>query len=102
MSEPIQTPEEGTETTVEVTPEVDQETVAPVPTADEAETPSTEEVPTEPSSPEPQPIPNGYVPKDKFIASAQESILNAERVKVRDARIESLTKQDTPTDEAMK
>jgi hypothetical protein len=98
MSE-LQTPDEGTETTEQITPQVEQEPVAPqAPTADETKTTSTEEV-TEPVSPEPQPE---LVPKEKFVASQRESILNAERVKVRDTRIEQLTKQDTPTDEAMR
>jgi hypothetical protein len=95
--EPIQTPDEGTETTEPVTQsEITEETVALEPTA-EAETTSTEEV-TEPAS-EPQPQ---LVPKEKFVASQRESILNNERIKVAETRIDQLTKQDTPTDEAMK
>jgi hypothetical protein len=90
----IQTPVEGTEQE-QVTPQADPEMETPQTPSEEVETPQ------EQSSPEPQ-TPPGYVPKDKFVASAQESILNAERVKVANARIESLTKQDTPTDEAMR
>jgi hypothetical protein len=86
----IQTTDEVTEQTEPVTlPENTKETVAPEPTASEV---------TEQTSPEPQPEPY----KEKFVASQRESILNNERVKVANARLESLTKQDTPTDEGMK
>ena len=91
----IQTPEPGTEPKEQVTPQADPEMETPQTPGEEVETPQ------EQPSPEPQ-TPPGYVPKDKFVASAQESILNAERVKVANAQIESLTKQDTPTDEAMR
>lgn len=94
----IQTPPEGTEETEPVTlPENTEETETP-------ETPSEVTPGTAPEtpSPEPQSPPPGYVPKEKFVASAQESILNAERVKLANSRIELLTKQDTPTDEAMR
>lgn len=105
MLEPIQTTEEVTEEQEIVTPasEVTEESVAPESAASEEQVEtSTEQATIEQPSPEPQSAPAGYVPKDKFVASAQESILNAERVKVRDARIEQLTIQDTPTDEAMR
>jgi hypothetical protein len=101
MSE-LQTPDEGTEITEPVTqPENTEETETPQIPSEEAE--GQQESTPEQSSPEPQPAPpEGYIPKDKFVASAQESILNAERVRVANARLESLTKQDTPTDEAMR
>ena len=57
------------------------------------------ETPTEDAL-QPQPETPDY--KEKFVHSQRESILNAERVKVAQSRIESLTKQDTPTDEAMR
>jgi hypothetical protein len=96
--EPILTPDEGTETTEPVTqPTITEETVAPQPTA-EAETTSTEEV-TEPAS-EPQPQADPY--KEKAINQGRENILLNERVKAVNTRIEQLTKQDTPTDEAMR
>ncbi len=100
MSE-LQTTDEVTEQTEPVTqPENTEETVAPEVTTEDV----TPELPTgepEDVTPEPQ-TPPGYVPKGKFVASAQESILNAERVRVANSRIEQLTKQDTPTDEAMR
>lgn len=94
MPEPIQTPEEGTEITEEITPQVDLQ-------PETVETPI-EEITAPEADPQPQPAPEGYVPKQKFVASAQESILNAERIKVANTRIEQLTKNDTPTDEAMR
>jgi hypothetical protein len=85
----IQTPPEGTE----------EQATTPVTVAE----PETPQAPVEaPQDSAPQPQEQQTVPKDKFVASAQESILNAERVKVRDQKIESLTKTDTPTDEAMR
>ncbi len=91
----VQTPPEGTEPE-QVTPQA--------PETETPQIPSEEPAPIEPSEPlEPAPeAPEGFVPKDKFVASAQESILNAERVKVANAQIEKLTKTDTPTDEAMR
>lgn len=93
--DPIQTPDEGTETTEE------QPEIAPEIT----ENPETPENPTEAPEPEaepvePQPADPDY--KQKFVESSKESILNAERVKVKEAQIEKLTKTDTPTDEAMR
>lgn len=89
----LQTPEEGTEQE-QVTPQADPEPETPeTPSEETPETPATEQ-------PSPEPAPDPY--KDKFKESAREGILLNERVKVRDARIESLTKQDTPTDEAMR
>ena len=96
MPEPIQTPDEGTEQEI-TTPQAGEEMETPQTPSEEAE-PSLEE-PQEQPSPEPQPQ-SDY--KEKFVHSQRESILNAERVKVKDAQIESLTKQDTPTDEAMR
>jgi hypothetical protein len=101
--EPIQTPPEGTE----------EQVIAPV-TATETETPQIPDedpqpvVPQDPVEPEqpstesPPAAPEGFVPKDKFVNSARESILNAERIKARDAQLNQLTKTDTPTDEAMR
>jgi len=88
------------QTTDEVTETVDEQPItAPEITENLSEEPEAVEAPQDE---QPSPDPEGYVPKDKFVASAQESILNAERVKVRDAQLEQLTKTDTPTDEAMR
>lgn len=104
MENTIQTPNTGTESQGNVTPapEVTPEPVAPQPTASEdPATPSPEGTPpSEPSSPAPQPQADPY--KEKFVASQREAILLAEREKIAKARIEQLTKQDTPTDEAMR
>ncbi len=97
MPEPIQTPDEGTEPKEQVTPQADPEIETPQ-TPGEVETPQPA---IEPTTPEPQPQPQTDF-KEKFVHSQRESILNAERVKAANARIESLTKQDTPTDEAMR
>jgi hypothetical protein len=98
----VQTPPEGTEpesvTSQDAEPETPQ---APVDEVVELN-PSPDPAPTEQTPPAPQPTPPGFVPKDKFVASGRESILNAERVKAANAQIEQLTKQDTPTDEAMR
>jgi hypothetical protein len=100
MSEPIQTPEEGTEKQESVTTETETpEEVAVTTPTEEAEAASTEAA-TEQASQEPQPQADPY--KGKFVASQREAILLNERHKVAEARIESLTKQDTPTDEAMR
>lgn len=95
MSDTIQTPDEGTEQE-QVTPQADPEIETPQTPGEVAELNKPQ--PEQPS-PEPQPQPD-Y--KEKFVHSQRESILNAERVKVKDAQIESLTNQDTPTDEAMR
>jgi hypothetical protein len=98
MSEPIQTPEEGTETKDQVTPQADPAPVEPQSTDDVTpETPTGDVQPEDVTPPQPE-----VVPKEKFVASQRESILNNERVKVAESRLESLTKQDTPTDEAMR
>ena len=89
MEEEIQTTDEVTEEVV--TPAV-TETETPEIPSEEVETPEVE-------NPEPSLEPD-Y--KRKFVESSRESILNAERVKVRDAQLEKLTKTDTPTDEAMR
>lgn len=114
MPEPIQTSDELTDKiTAALEAEPDAETpAAPVEQtqvetttenrSEVVETPAEPAAPTEQTPPETQPAPEGYIPKEKFVASAQESILNAERVKVRDAQIEKLTKIDTPTDDAMR
>jgi len=91
----IQTPPGGTEPEIE-TPQTQEPETPQAPTDEVVETP-TEPTPEQPSS---QPEPEPY--KEKFKESAKEGILLNERVKVRDAQIESLTKQDTPTDEAMR
>lgn len=99
MSDIIQTPAEGTEQE-QVTPQADPEMETPQNPSEDIVDPSIEADPQpEQPSPEPQPQPD-Y--KEKFVHSQRESILNAERVKVKEAQIESLTKQDTPTDEAMR
>lgn len=91
--------EPDTETPVEPQAQVETTTENP---SEVVEPPAEPAESTEQTPPEPQPAPEGYVPKDKFVASAQESILNAERVKVRDAQLEKLTKIHTPTDDAMR
>lgn len=98
MSDTIQTPDEGTELD-EVTPQAGPEMETPQTPSEVAE-PSVEE-PQEPASPEPEaPAAPDY--KQKFVDSQREAILLAERNRVKDAQLESLTKQDTPTDEAMR
>jgi hypothetical protein len=100
MSEP-QTPPVGTEpeqTTPPVTPEAGQETETPQAPLVETPTVTTEGKEETPVTPQPQ-APD-Y--KDKFVASQREAIVAAERVNVANARIEQLTKTDTPTDEAMR
>ena len=104
--DPIQTPPEGTETPFEqpvpVAPEIPVNPDEAPANPDPAQ-PVDQGQPDEQTPPEPIPAtPEGYVPRDKFAASARESILNAERIKVRDAQIDQLTNTDTPTDEAMK
>ncbi len=100
--EPIQTPGEGTEPEI-TTPQAGEEMETPQTPGEVVVDPPIEADPQPEQTPqEPQTPPPGYVPKEKFVASAQESILNAERVRVAQAQIESLTKQDTPTDEAMR
>lgn len=98
MSDEIQTTDRVTETTEIETPQtqVEETTENPsedVETTEETQTESTEQTPPESTEPD-------Y--KQKFVESSRESILNAERVKVRDAQLEQLTKTDTPTDEAMR
>jgi len=98
MSDTIQTPDEGTELQDQVTPQADPEIETPQTPDEVVETPAAEPTTEQtPSEPEPQ---DPY--KKKFVDSAREGILLNERVKVRDARLETLTKQDTPTDEAMR
>lgn len=88
----VQTPPEGTEQE-QVTPQTPETETPQTPEVTEPETPAT----PQPETPQPE-----VVPKDKFVASQRESILNAARVDVANERIEQLTKQDTPTEEAMK
>lgn len=96
-----QTPETGTDATEIETPQTQVEETTENPSEDvetESEgTPEVTEETTEQTSPEPQP---DY--KQKFVSSQREAILLAEREKVANARLESLTKTDTPTDEAMR
>ncbi len=96
MNEELQTPVEGTEPTEEVTPQVDPE-------QETLETPPAEEVPeeTEQTSPQPEEQPEDPY-KKKFVESQREAILQNERLKVKDARIEHLTTKDTPTDDEMR
>lgn len=92
----IQTPPVGTEQDP-VIPQIDPELETP----EIPETPG--EVPPETPAPEttpPEPTPPDY--KQKFVESSREGILNHERAQVANSRIEQLTKQDTPTDEAMR
>lgn len=99
MRNTIQTPAEGTEQEI-TTPQAGEEMETPQTPSEVVADPSIEADPQpEQPSPEPQPQPD-Y--KEKFVHSQRESILNAERVKVAQAQVESLTKQDTPTDEAMR
>jgi hypothetical protein len=91
----IQTPPEGTEQEP-VMPQVDQEPETPITPPVEPEVQPQE--PETPATPQPEQV----VPKDKFVASQRESILNAARVEVANERINQLTKTDTPTDEAMR
>jgi hypothetical protein len=101
MPEDIQTTDEATEQQESVTTETETpEEVADTTSTDEAEEPSTEES-TEQASTGVQPE-QADPYKEKFVHSQRESILNHERVKVANARIEQLTKLDTPTDEAMR
>jgi transposase len=81
-----------------VTPQIDQELETPQAPQVEEPTVTTEGTEETPATPQP-PAPD-Y--KQKFVESGRESILNAERVKVANDRIEQLTNTDTPTDEAMR
>jgi len=99
MENTIQTPDEGTELQEQVTPQADPEMETPQTPGEVAE-PSIEE-PQEQTPQEPEP-PAAPDYKQKFVDSQREAILLAERNRVKDAQLESLTKQDTPTDEAMR
>jgi len=90
----IQTPPEGTEQEIETPQTQDTETPETPIEPQEPETPT-----AQPAQPEPQP-PVDY--KDKFVHSQREAILANERANVARSQLESLTKQDTPTDEAMR
>jgi hypothetical protein len=101
MSE-LQTPPVGTEPTEQVTPSAPETETPQIPAVENPPEPTPAPQGNEPPvTPQPQ-TPEGFVPKDKFVASARESILNVERVKVANAQIDSLTKTDTPTDDAMR
>jgi hypothetical protein len=95
MENTIQTPDEGTELQEQVTPQADPEMETPKTPSEEVGT-SQEQTPQEPEAP----AAPDY--KEKFVHSQRESILNAERARVKEAQLDSLTKQDTPTDEAMR
>lgn len=99
MNDELQTPEEGTELEEEVTPKDDQEQQTldnlPVEESPEGEGEG-EEAPVQQQQPQADPY------KEKFVHSQREGILLNERVKVANSRIEQLTKQDTPTEEAMR
>jgi hypothetical protein len=95
MENTVQTPDEGTELQEQVTPQADPEMETPQTPSEVVETPQ-EQISQEPLTP----AAPDY--KEKFVHSQRESILNAERVRVKEAQLDSLTKQDTPTDEAMR
>ena len=99
MSEEIQTPEPGTEQE-QVTPQADLEMETPQTPSEEIDS-TLEESGTEDTSQDQQPTPPVDY-KQKFVESSREGILNHERAQVTNSRIEELTKQDTPTDEAMR
>lgn len=95
MSDEILTPDEGTEQE-NVTPQENVEVEQPQVPVEEAEAEVADpqvEQPETPAQPD-------Y--RQKFTEQARENILQNERIKVVNSRIESLTKQDTPTDEAMR
>jgi hypothetical protein len=96
MENTIQTPDEGTEQE-QVTPQADLDMETPQTPSEVVETP-TEQPQEQPS----QEIPTAPDYKQKFVDSQREAILLAERNKVKEAQINSLTKTDTPTDEAMR
>lgn len=100
MSDTIQTPAEGTEQEI-TTPKAGEEIETPKNPDEVIADPVQDQPQTEHPSSKPQPQPQiDY--KDKFVNSQRESMLNVERVNVANARIESLTKEDTPTDEKMR
>jgi hypothetical protein len=80
-----------------ITPQVDQEPVAPQPTENVTPEPPTGDQ-TEGDTPEPQP--NPY--KEKFIASQRDASFLNERHKFSESRIEQLTEQVTPNDDAIR
>jgi hypothetical protein len=86
-------PDEQVEAQTEPT---DQTPAEPAESEDSQETsePATEQTPQDETA---QP---DY--KQKFVDSQREAILLAERNKIKEARLEQLTKTDTPTDEAMR
>jgi hypothetical protein len=102
MSEPIQTPEQGTELQEQAIPQASPEMETPqIPDEAAAQTPQVDAQPEDaPQQPAPAPQSPDY--KQKFVESQREAILLNERLKNEKTRIESLTKQDTPTDEAMR
>lgn len=101
-----QTPEIGTDEQETAIPEQTEET--PQEQVEETtENPSEEvlqETPEESTETTEQTSPETTQPdyRQKFVESSRESILNHERAKVANARVEQLTKTDTPTDEAMR
>lgn len=127
MPDELQTPENGTQPTEnETLPENDLEKAlastdeslaaaakakaedegieAPVPVTeneqpDDKEEDQSEKTDDEQTQPQTPPAPD-Y--KEKFTQSAKEGILQHERVKLRDARIEQLTKTENPTDDELR
>jgi hypothetical protein len=105
MANELETPIIGTQETEPVTQkEFTEGTVAPkepTPTEAVAETPTGETLQPEVTTPaEPAQPQADY--KQKFVDSQREAILLNERLKQERTRNELLTKQDTPTDEAMR
>lgn len=100
MSEPIQTPPDGTEFTEE-TPAIEPQ---------EPETPQTPPVEEQPEGAQPEGQGTEQTPsqqsqvdyKDKFVHSQREAILQNARLKQKDAQLSHLTSKDTPTDDEMR
>jgi hypothetical protein len=95
MNEELQTPENGTEITEQVTPQANQETETP-------QTPPVEAPNQEEAGEQPSPEPQQPDYKNKFVESQRESILLHERNKQKEARIAQLTNKDTPQDDEMR
>jgi hypothetical protein len=99
--DPIQTPAEGTELQEQATPQAGPEMETPQVPDEAAQTPN-QAAPTEDASQQQPVTPQSPDYKQKFTESQREAILLNERVKVATTRLDSLTKQDSPTDEAMR
>jgi hypothetical protein len=89
MNEELQTTEEVTETTENITPQDDIQT-------------ETEQTPVEAPTQENEQAPQEINYKEKFKESAREGILQHERLKQKEARINQLTNKDTPQDDEMR